>query len=85
MIRFKIFSDADAQALERTVNEWLTKSEPDVKMMEQTDAPSGRLTVSFLYDEGFLATENRLTEEASAIIESALKEKPLLDPLKVDE
>lgn len=86
MLRFKAFSGADASALEREINTWLTRSEPDVKMMTQSTMMAGGLTISFLYDEGFRASENRLTEEASAIVENALKkEEPVLEPIEVDQ
>jgi predicted ArsR family transcriptional regulator len=71
--------------VEQRINAWLKQAEPDVKMMEQVVDTEGRLTISFLYDEGFMATEQRLTEEAAAIVESALREEPVLEPLKVDQ
>ena len=85
MLRFKAFSALDVPAVEQQVNAWLKQSEPDVKMMEQSVAPSGAVTVSFLYDEGFMASEKRLTAEASAIVEEALKSEPVLEPIKVDQ
>ena len=85
MLRFKAFKGSDIVALEQHINVWLMKAEPDVKMMEQTQAHDGGLTISFLYDEGFMATEQRLTEEAAAIVEHALQEQPILEPIKVDQ
>lgn len=85
MLRFKAFSGADTSTLERQINEWLAQSEPDVKMMDQSPSANGGIAVSFLYDEGFLATENRLTDEAAAIVEHALKEEPILEPIQVDQ
>ncbi len=71
--------------MERQINDWLAQAEPDVKMMDQSPSANGGITVCFLYDEGFLATENRLTDEASAIVEHALKEEPVLEPIQVDQ
>lgn len=85
MLRFKAFQGADAASLEGQINNWLRTSEPDVKMMDQTVASGGQVTVSFLYDEGFMASEERLTAEASAIVENALKEQPILEPIQVDQ
>lgn len=85
VIRFKAFSGADASTLERQVNDWLARAEPDVKMMDQSPSANGGIVVSFLYDEGFLASENRLTDEASAIVEHALREEPILEPIQVDQ
>jgi hypothetical protein len=47
--------------------------------------PDGALTVSFLYDEGFRASEERLAEEATAIVEHALHDQVVLEPLKVNQ
>lgn len=85
MLRFKAFSAETAQAIETQINEWLKQAEPDVKMMEQSIAPSGALTVGFLFEEGFLASEGRLTEQANAIVEKALHEEPVLEPIEVDQ
>lgn len=85
MLRFKAFSGADAPTVEQEVNAWLAQAEPDVKMMDQSAAPNGVVTVSFLYDEGFMATEQRLTEQANAIVEHALNEQTILEPIKVDQ
>jgi hypothetical protein len=88
VLRFKQFKSADGEPLEVTINRWLEHAQPDVKLMQQSCTPSGALIVSFLYEEGFQATEERLTMEASAIVEQALAERagaPLLDPVVVDE
>ena len=85
MLRFKAFSGQDIPVLEQQINAWLTRAEPDVKMMDQAVMPDGALTVSFLYDEGFRASEERLAEEATAIVEHALHEQTVLEPIKVDQ
>ena len=85
MLRYKAFSGADAAEVEKQVNAWLAKAEPDVKMMGQDVTPNGAVTVGFLYDEGFMASEQRLTEQANAIVEHALKEQPVLEPIQVDQ
>ena len=85
MLRFKAFSGLDIPVLEQQINAWLTRAEPDVKMMDQSVMPDGTLTVSFLYDEGFRASERRLTEEATSIVEHALEEQPVLEPIKVNQ
>ncbi len=65
MLRFKQFRSANGEPLDLVINRWLTTARPDVKFMQQTSAPTGDVAVSFLYEEGFQATEQRLTEEAS--------------------
>ncbi len=85
MLRFKAFSAADAASVEEQINKWLMHAEPEVKMMEQSLAPTGALTVSFLYDEGFMASEQRLSVEAAEIVDKALNEEPLLEPIQVDQ
>ncbi len=85
MLRFKAFHGEDVASVERQINFWLTQAEPDVKLMEQSVADNGRTTISFLYDEGFMAAEQRLAEQASAIVDNALKSQPVLEPLKVDQ
>ena len=85
MLRFKAFSGLDIPALEQQINAWLARAEPDVKMMDQSVLPDGALTISFLYDEGFRASEERLAEEATAIVEHALHEETVLEPIKVDQ
>ena len=85
MLRFKAFSGLDIPVLEQQINGWLARAEPDVKMMNQSVRPDGALTVSFLYDEGFRASEERLAEEATAIVEHALHEQTVLEPLKVNQ
>ena len=85
MLRFKSFSGLDIPELEQQINAWLAHSEPDVKMMDQCVMRDGALTVSFLYDEGFRASEQRLTEEATAIVEHALQDQTVLEPIKVNQ
>ena len=85
MLRFKAFSGLDIPVLEQQINAWLARAEPDVKMMDQSVMPDGALTVSFLYDEGFRASERRLTEEATSIVEHALEEQTVLEPIKVNQ
>ena len=85
MLRFKAFSGPDIPVLEQQINTWLARAEPDVKMMDQSVLPDGALTISFLYDEGFRASEERLAEEATAIVEHALHEETVLEPIKVDQ
>ena len=85
MLRFKAFSGLDVPLLEQQINAWLAHAEPDVKIMDQLVRPDGAITVSFLYDEGFRASEQRLTEEATAIVEHALHEQTVLEPIKVDQ
>ena len=85
MLRFKAFSGVDIPVLEQQINAWLAHSEPDVKIMDQCGMPDGALTVSFLYDEGFRASERRLTEEATSIVEHALQEQTVLEPIKVNQ
>ena len=85
MLRFKAFRGADLASIEKEINTWLLHAEPDVKMMDQGISVAGEVIVSFLYDEGFRASERRLTEEASAIVENALKDQPVLEPIKVDQ
>ena len=85
MLRFKAFSGLDVPVLEQQINTWLARAEPDVKMMDQSVMPDGALTISFLYDEGFRASEERLAEEATAIVEHALHEETVLEPIKVDQ
>ena len=85
MLRFKAFSGRDIPVLEQQINAWLARAEPDVKMMDQSVLPDGALTISFLYDEGFRASEERLAEEATAIVEHALHEETVLEPIKVDQ
>ena len=85
MLRFKAFSGLEIPVLEQQINAWLARAEPDVKMMDQSVMPDGALTVSFLYDEGFRASEQRLTEEATSIVEHALEEQTVLEPIKVDQ
>ena len=85
MLRFKAFTGSDIAELEQQINRWLNRASPDVKTMQQAVTSNGHITISFLFDEGFLAGEQRLTEEAAAIVEHALKEQPVLEPLKVDQ
>lgn len=85
MLRFKAFQGADLPSVELQINQWLREKEPDVKMMEQSFSQSGALTVGFLYDEGFMATEDRLSVEASEIVDKALAERPILEPIEVDQ
>ena len=85
MLRFKAFSGLEIPVLEQQINAWLARAEPDVKMMDQSVLPDGALTISFLYDEGFRASEERLAEEATAIVEHALHEETVLEPIKVDQ
>jgi hypothetical protein len=85
VLRFKAFSGRDIPVLEQQINAWLARAEPDVKMMDQSVLPDGALTISFLYDEGFRASEERLAEEATAIVEHALHEETVLEPIKVDQ
>jgi len=85
VLRFKAFSGLDIPVLEQQINAWLARAEPDVKMMDQSVLPDGALTISFLYDEGFRASEERLAEEATAIVEHALHEETVLEPIKVDQ
>ncbi len=85
MLRFKAFSGANASEVEGEINKWLMQAEPDVKMMEQSLTDTGALTVSFLYDEGFMASEQRLSVEASEIVERALHQEPVLEPIQVDQ
>lgn len=85
MLRFKAFRGADLAAVEKQINSWLMQAEPDVKMMDQGIATAGEVIVSFLYDEGFRASERRLTEEAGTIVEHALKEHLILEPLKINQ
>jgi hypothetical protein len=85
VLRFKAFSGRDIPVLEQQINAWLARAEPDVKMMDQSVLPDGAVTISFLYDEGFRASEERLAEEATAIVEHALHEQTVLEPIKVDQ
>ena len=85
MLRFKSFRGTDMAAVEREINGWLSEAEPDVKMMDQEYSIAGEAVVSFLYDEGFQASERRLTVEAAAIVENAMKQPVILEPIKVDE
>jgi hypothetical protein len=88
VLRFKQFRSANGEPLEHTINYWLEKARPDVKFLQQSHGPTGELVISFLYEEGFQATEQRLTQEASAIVEHALAERagaPLLDPVVVED
>ena len=66
MLRYKQFRAPNGEPLDTTINQWLSTARPDVKFMQQSWAPTGDVAVSFLYEEGFHATETRLTEEASA-------------------
>lgn len=61
-MRFKSFS-GDGEGLERDINTWLGKFEPDVSEMSQTVGPNGQLIVSFLYEESFRGQERRITAE----------------------
>ena len=88
VVRFKQFRSAGGESVEGAINRWLDEAKPDVQFMAQSAGVGGETTVSFLYEEGFHATEQRLTEEASAIVVQAQKERagaPLLDPVVVDE
>lgn len=85
MLRFKAFSGADTSSVEETINKWLMHAEPDVKLMQQSLAASGALTVSFLYDEGFTATEQRMSVEAAEIVNKAMRAEPILEPVQVDQ
>ena len=51
----------------------------------RASVPDGALAVSFLYDEGFRASEERLAEEATAIVEHALHDQAVLEPIKVNQ
>jgi len=87
VLRFKHFRSG-AESLETSINEWLDQSQPDVKFMGQSTNANGDVVISFLYEEGFMATEQRLTEEASAIVEQALADRsgePLFAPVLVEE
>ncbi|HZS86630.1 MAG TPA: hypothetical protein VFE42_03955 [Chloroflexota bacterium] len=84
MLRFKAFSGSDVTAVESQINAWLHAANPDVKLMDQSVATDGRLLVGFLYEEGFMAAEQRLSQQADAIVEHALKQGPL-EPMKVDQ
>ncbi len=85
MLRFKAFSGVNAASVEEEINKWLMQSEPDVKMMQQSLAASGAVIVGFLYDEGFMATEQRISVEASEIVDKEIRQEPLLEPIKVDQ
>jgi hypothetical protein len=85
VLRFKAFGGADASSVEEAINKWLLHTEPDVKLMQQSLAASGALTVSFLYDEGFTATEQRMSVEAAEIVDRAMREEPILEPVQVDQ
>ena len=85
MLRFRAFSAPAVPAVEQQINTWLKQAAPDVKLMQQSITPSGGVIVSFLYDEGFMASEQRLTAEASAIVEEALQKEPILEPIQVDQ
>lgn len=85
MLRFRAFSGADTSSVEEAINKWLMQAEPDVKLMQQSLAASGALTVSFLYDEGFTATEQRMSVEAAEIVDKAMREEPILEPVQVDQ
>jgi hypothetical protein len=85
VLRFKAFSGVDIPLLEQQINSWLARAEPDVKLMGQSALSNGALAIGFLYDEGFRASEQRLAEEATAIVEHALEEQPVLEPIKVDQ
>lgn len=85
MLRFRAFSGADTSSVEEAINKWLMQAEPDVKLMQQSLAASGALIVSFLYDEGFTATEQRMSVEAAEIVDKAMREEPILEPVQVDQ
>lgn len=85
MLRFKAFSAPDVPAVEQQINAWLKQAAPDVKLMQQSIASTGAVIVGFVYDEGFMASEQRLTAEASAIVEEALQKEPILEPIQVDQ
>ena len=84
MLRFKAFGGSDVSTVEAQINAWLQIADPDVRLMDQSVAVDGRILVGFLYEEGFIAAENRLADEANAVVEHALKEGPL-EPIKVDQ
>jgi hypothetical protein len=85
VLRFKAFSGADASSVEETINKWLMQAEPDIRLMQQSLTTSGALTISFLYDEGFMATEQRMSVEAVEIVDRAMRAEPILDPIQVDQ
>jgi len=85
VLRFRAFSGADTSSVEEAINKWLMQAEPDVKLMQQSLAASGALIVSFLYDEGFTATEQRMSVEAAEIVDKAMREEPILEPVQVDQ
>ena len=88
MVRFKQFRSTDRESVDGAINRWLDEARPDVQFMGQSAGAGGEVIVSFLYEEGFHATEQRLTGEATAIVMQAQKERagtPLLDPVVVDE
>jgi hypothetical protein len=88
MLRFKAFSGSDVTAVESQINTWLHGANPDIKLMDQSVATDGRLLVGFIYEEGFMAAEQRLAAEADAVVEHALKQgplEPILEPIQVDQ
>lgn len=88
MVRFKQFTSMANESLEQTVNVWLSQAQPDVRYMGQSVGPQGTILVCFLYEEGFQASEKRLSQEATAIVEQAMRSRsdtPMLEPLTVEE
>jgi hypothetical protein len=85
VLRFKAFSGANTAGVEEEINKWLMQAEPDVKMMQQSLTEAGLLTVGFLYDEGFMASEQRISVEAAEIVDRALHQEPVLEPIQVDQ
>ena len=85
MLRFKLFR-GDPEELEEAINGWLGKFEPDIREMTQTPEGGGKLTISFIFEEGFRGQELRLTAEARhAPPEPAIPRDELIDePLIVD-
>lgn len=61
-MRFKHFAGKGSE-LEEWVNSWLVEFEPDVRLMAQTAASDGTVSVSFLFEESFRGQERRLASE----------------------
>ncbi len=83
MLRFKTFGNLDAATAEKEINAWLMQAEPEVKSVQQSAGADGTLTVSFLFDAGFMANEQTMAAEVNAIVEHAQHE-PVLEPITVN-
>jgi hypothetical protein len=62
MLRFRHFSGSGA-SLDEAINRWIQEEDPDVRFMAQSQLPDGSVTVSFIYEESFVAHGRRLSRE----------------------